>query len=235
MISVIIPVYNTPAELMKCLASLAKQIYREFEVIIVDDGSVPQFPISNFQFPNLDIEFFRIKHGGAPKARNFGFEKSKGEYVLFCDADLELKEDCLEKMLKALRDNPDKSYAYSDFKYGWKKFKFWPFDAEKLKEHNYINICSLLRRENFSGFDESLPKFQDWDLWLTLLEQGKTGAYIPEVLFKASTKRGSMSKWLPKIVYKLPLLKLREKGKYEKWKKIVLNKHNLLHSAGSDL
>ena len=56
------------------------------------------------EIKGLDIKFFRIKHGGAPKARNFGFSKSRGEFVLFCDADLELREDCLEKMYQSLVD-----------------------------------------------------------------------------------------------------------------------------------
>ncbi len=230
MISVIIPVYNTPLELWRCLKSIERQTFKDFEVMVADDGS-EKFKIEEEKYKyfkdKFKINFFKIEHGGAPKARNFGFEKSQGEYILFCDADMVLRGDCLEKMKEALEKNSDKSYVYSDFKYGWKKFKFWEFDTEKLKKHNYINTCSLVRREDFSGFDESLEKFQDWDVWLTLLDQGKTGTYIPEVLFKADPRRGSMSKWLPKIVYKIPWLKLKEKAKYNKWKKIVLSKHNI--------
>ncbi|NMB48411.1 glycosyltransferase family 2 protein [Candidatus Kuenenbacteria bacterium] len=226
MVSVIIPVYNNWEGLEKCLASLAKQTFKDFEVVVVDDGSPEPSGsgISNFQFP---ISNFRIEHGGAPKARNFGFDQSKGELVLFCDADMELRNDCLEKMKKTLDKNPDKSYVYADFQYGWKKFKFWPFEAGKLRENNYVNTCSLLRREVFPRFDESLEKFQDWDLWLTLLDRGKTGVYIPEILFKASTDKGLISRWLPRIIYKLPFLKLKEVKRYNKWKEIVQKKHGI--------
>lgn len=228
MISVIIPVYNNWQCLEKCLASLAKQTFKDFEVAIVDDGST-QIQNSKIKTQNygLIIKFFKIEHGGAPKARNFGFDQSKGELVLFCDADMELRNDCLEKMTQILRDNPDKSYAYTDFQYGWKKFKFWPFEAGKLRENNYVNTCSLLRRADFPRFDESLEKFQDWDLWLTLLDRGKTGVYIPEILFKASTDKGLISKWLPRIIYKLPFLKLKEVKRYNKWKEIVQKKHGI--------
>src|SRR3989338_5910865 len=196
MISVIIPVYNTAKELKKCLESLAGQTFRDpseiadgshgvnFEVIVVDDGSNPPINTNICKEP-LNIKWFRIEHGGAGRARNFGFQQSRGEFVLFCDADMELRKDCLQKMFTALKNNPAKAYAYSDFKYGWKFFRLWNFDAEKLKKNNYISVCSLLRREEFFGFDESLKRFQDWGLWLSLLEKGKTGGYIPEVLFKA--------------------------------------------------
>jgi glycosyltransferase involved in cell wall biosynthesis len=228
MISIIIPVYNNWEGLQKCLASLAKQTLKDFEVMVVDDGSASSVNASKIrQLTPANIQFFRIEHGGAPKARNFGFAQSKGEMVLFCDADMELRSDCLEKMYQALVENPDKAYVYSDFKYGWKVFRFWQFDTDKLKENNYVNTCSLLRREDFPGFDESLEKFQDWDLWLTLLENHKTGIYISEVLFKANTRKGKISNWLPKVVYRLPFIKLKSLERYKKWKAIVQEKHGI--------
>jgi len=231
MVSVIIPIYNTPKELNQCIASLSRQIYKDIEIIIVDDGSSPEIDISSIEccYPDLNIKFFKINHAGAPRARNYGFSKSKGDYVLFCDADLILSSQCIDIMLARLKKKPDKSYVYSDFKYGWKKFKAWPFDAKKLKRINYINTCSLIRRSHFpdTGWDQSLDKFQDWDLWLTFLDQGKTGIYVPELLFKAQTKRGIYSRWLPKFFYKLPWLKINSKNKYEKWKKIVQQKHKI--------
>lgn len=231
-ISIVIPVYNTPRELGKCLRSLEKQTGVDLEVIVVDDGSENKLKTQNSKLKikeDFDIRFFSIEHGGAPRARNFGLKQAKGDYILFCDADMELRQDCLEKMTVVLRDNPQASYAYSDFKYGWKKFRFWPFDADKLKEMNYVNTCSLIRREALEGikWDESLQKFQDWDLWLQLLAKGRTGVYIPEILFKANIKRGTMSKWLPSFVYRLPFLKLKSKEKYEQWKRIVQEKHKI--------
>ncbi|NMC51812.1 glycosyltransferase family 2 protein [Candidatus Kuenenbacteria bacterium] len=229
MISIIIPVYNNCDNLEKCLTSLAKQTFKDFEVIVVDDGSPEPVGsgIPNSQFPISNLRFFRINHGGAPKARNYGFSQSKGDLILFCDADMELRKDCLEKMKAALDNNPDKSYVYSDFKYGWKTFRFWPFDAGKLKENNYVNTCSLLRRGDFLGFDESLEKFQDWDLWLTLLDAGKGGVYIPEVLSKASTRGGKISNWWPKFIYRVPFLKFKSLERYRKWKEIVKKKHGI--------
>ncbi len=227
MISVIIPVWNTPIELKKTLRSLERQVFKDFEVVIVDDGSTKSvdFVISNFQFLISNLRFYKIEHGGAPQARNYGFSKSRGEYILFCDADIILDKECLAKMKKALDDNPKIDFVYSDFKYGWKKFKFWEFDIKKLKQNNYINTCSMVRREKVIKWDESLKRFQDWDFWLMIVEQGGRGKYIPEVLFKANVKRGKISSWLPGFIYKFNWLgKVKE---YKEFKKIVKEKHKI--------
>lgn len=240
MVSVIIPVYNTPKELEKCLAGLAKQTFKDFEVIVVDDGSTEPVGsvISNFQFPRLPIGWslkatgdqaisnFRISHGGAPKARNYGFSKSSGEYVLFCDADMVLDKNCLIKMKKVLDENQRVDFVYSDFKYGWKEFRFWEFDKTKLRQNNYINTCSMVRREKVVNWDEKLVKFQDWDFWLTIVEAGGQGKYIPEILFQAIIRRGKISNWLPRWVYRFTFLP--KVKKYNRLAKIIKQKHKLV-------
>ncbi|MDP3794188.1 MAG: hypothetical protein Q8R07_05595, partial [Candidatus Uhrbacteria bacterium] len=94
----------------------------------------------------------------------------------------------------------------SSFYFGWKLFKLHAFDARALHQQNYIHTSSLMRREVFSGFDESLSKFQDWDLWLTIVKNGGRGVWIKEPLFRVKTswKRQSISHWLPKAFYRIP-------------------------------
>ena len=234
MISIIIPAYNRGYVIGRTLQSIAKQTYRDFEVIIVDDGStdntadVIRNVCNNWK---EEVTLIDQKNQGAPSARNKGFKYSRGEYVLFCDADLILKNTCLAKMRLTLDNNPDKSYAYCSFKYGFKTFTSLDFDAEKLKRINYISTTSLIRREHFPGFDESLKKFQDWDLWLTMLEQGHTGVRIKEILFKAILCKDGISAWLPSFAYKIPWKKfgvhIPAIERYEKWKTIVQEKHNI--------
>lgn len=238
MVSIIIPVYNHSKRLSRCLASIARQTYADREVIIVDDGSEPPLDVSVAK--SLDTSFHcrfeRIPHAGAPAARNRGFLLSKGEYVLFCDADVVMKPHMLEAMLQALSAHPEASYAYASFRFGWKNFRLWPFDAEKLKLMNYIHTTSLIRREVFPGFDESLTRFQDWDLWLTLLEQGKRGIWAShEVLFSVAAG-GTMSRWLPKNVYHLLRstgIASRRVSSYDCARAIVLKKHSLEHYVAS--
>ncbi|MFA6422553.1 MAG: hypothetical protein WCV92_04085, partial [Candidatus Buchananbacteria bacterium] len=125
-----------------------------------------------------------------------------------------------------LNENPESSYAYSSFIWGWKKFKLWAFDPERLRQMPYIHTSALIRREHFPRFDLSLKKFQDWDLWLTMLEQGHEGVWVDEVLFRVMAS-GTMSSWLPSFVYKLPFLKTKSKDKYEKAMEIIKEKHKL--------
>lgn len=231
MISIIIPVYNQAKKISACLDSILKQTERDFEIIIVDDGSTDGIDDVLKKYENIFLEnkinliFQKQKNQGAPTARNNGFNLSRGEYVLFCDADIEWISDALKIMLRELNDNPQASYVYPSFKFGWKLFKLWEFDEQKLRQMPYIHPMALMRRQDFPGFDPSLKKFQDWDLFLTMLENGHKGKWINEVLFTMKTG-GTMSSWLPGFAYKIfPFLK--EVKKYNNAKKIISEKHNL--------
>ena len=233
LISVIIPVYNHAHILKQSIGSLLAQTYRPLEIIIVNDGST-----DNFNDIAVDIKIdmdknkipYKIinqKNLGATVARNLGFKESRGDYIIFWDADTIAKKKMLEIMCLKLEANPQTNFVYSGFKFGWKKFKCLAFNEERLKKFNYIDITSLLKREDFCGFDESLKKFQDWDLWLTLIEKNKQGIGIPQILYKKIVgSRTGISFWLPKIFYKLPF-KISEVDKYKKATDIILKKHQI--------
>lgn len=223
MISIIIPLYNKKKTIGKTLRSIFNQTYHDIEVILVDDGSTDKGLEDVKEFE--DVRILQQKQMGANIARNRGAQEARGDYLFFCDADIELKKDALNKMKKALDDNPSASYAYCGFKLGWKKFKSRKFDAEELKKRNYISTMSLIRREDFPGFDEDLKKFQDWDLWLTMLKNNKKGTWVPKILFRASPSRHGKSRWLPKAAYRFSwLTKVKE---YNRALQVIKEKHNL--------
>ncbi|MDP3043581.1 MAG: glycosyltransferase family A protein [bacterium] len=236
MVSIIIPIYNQADKIGKCLDSILNQTYKDYEVIIVNDGSTDKLEevlekyTSKFSAqggPASGWQVINQKNKGAPAARNRGYREAGGEYLFFCDADAVLKPEALKTMLNALKQHPEASYAFSSFLWGKKLFKLGPFEAEKLKKAPYIHTMSLIRREHFpaSGWDESIEKLQDWDLWLTMLEQRRSGVWIDKVLFKVQTG-GTISSWLPSFAYKfmpfLPNVK-----KYKKAMEIIKKKHNL--------
>lgn len=229
LISIIIPVYNQAQELKKCLESILMQSHKDYEIIIVNDGSTDDTAnvISEMQnkFRGKRFKVITQKNQGSNPARNRGFHESCGNYIISWDADVVGKPNMLEKMVKALENNPKASYAYSSFIFGWKKFKLWEFDADKLCEMPYIHSTSLIRREHFSGWDENIKRLQDWDVWLTMLEKGCKGVWIPEYLFTVLTKSGTISQWIPKIFYKLPWLKSVKK--YKEAESIIRKKHGL--------
>lgn len=233
MISIIIPIYNQANKIGFTLESLAKQTFKDLEIIVVNDGSTDgaQTAVENFIAAHPDlampINFYNQENKGAPAARNSGFKKSTGEYVLFCDADAVLTENALELMKKTLEDNPQASYAYPSFMWGKKLFKVGPFDAAKLKAGPMIHTMALVRRQDLplTGWDESIKKLQDWDLWLTMLEAGKTGVWIDQVLFTIAPG-GHISNWVPSFAYKIfPFLSAVKK--YKTALAIVKKKHGL--------
>jgi len=145
--------------------------------------------------------------------------------VIFWDADTVARPCLIEKMHTALAENISVSYAYSKFKFGWKTMNSGRFDADALRKNNFIDTTSLIRRVDFCRFDESLKRFQDWDLWLTMLEKNKIGVFIPEVLYKKTTRFGrGISSWLPSFVYKFPW-KMQAVKKFDEAKAVVARKH----------
>lgn len=241
LISIIIPAYNKAEEIAAVLASILSQTYKNYEVIIVNDGStdgtarVLEKLKRKFWERKIRCKIIQQNNQGANAARNRGAEEVKGEFIIFWDADIVATPEMLEKMYTALQNNSqapqDKStgqasYAYSSFVHGKKKFKLWPFDAEKLKQMPYIHSTSLIRREHFVPWDTEIKRLQDWDLWLTLLKRGRTGVWVPEFLFTVQTAHGTISHWLPKFAYKfMPWLK--EVKKYKEAVEVIKKKHQL--------
>lgn len=233
LVSIIIPTYQHAHTISECLDSIFSQTYKNIEVIVVDDGSTDntQKVLKKYQD---QIHSIYQNNAGSNPSRNRGAREAKGEYLLFCDADVLMQPMMLKTMVEALESHPEASYAYSSFIFGFKKFPAFPFNPEKLKKMNFIHTTSLLRKEDFPGFDESIKRFQDWDLWLTLLNHGKVGVQIPEVLYRIKTDnmRESISNWLPSIAYKIPwgLFGFIPKRieKYENAKEIVMKKHGLV-------
>jgi|SRR3989344_2790724 len=238
-IDIIIPVYNQTVKLIKCLKSIQKQTFQDFLITIVDDGSTDGvlstleswLRSENLRAKDVKNEIstktrvIHQNHLGAAAARNRGAKDTQCEYILFCDADVILNINFLETCLGTLTKNQQYSYCYTSFKYGIKKFKLWKFDEEKLKQMPYIHTTSLLRRSDFTGFDENMKRFQDWDLWLTMMENGKRGVWIPQYLFKVRS-RGTMSKWIPKFMY-VYFKNVKRVDDYNKAMEIIKIKHHI--------
>src|SRR3989339_661713 len=231
-LSVIIPTYQHGFVIGECLKSLCSQTRLPDEIIVVDDGSVDNTREALIPYRHRIISMYQ-ENQGEQAARTRGFQASTGEFILFCDADVVLQSTMLEKMERALLDHPGASFAYSSFRFGWKIFRSFPFDPVRLRHMNYIHTSSLIRRSDFPGFDPAIKKFQDWDVWLAMLEVGKTGVFIPEVLFcvQVDGKRGGISHWMPAFMYPLPWRFLRweeeARRRYETGKGVIKEKHHL--------
>lgn len=239
-IDIIIPVYNQSGRLMQCLQSLEDQTLQDFRIFIIDDGSNDGLGVKlnvwlraqNLRATSFRNEistktkYYKISHQGASAARNYGGAMADAEFILFCDADIKLHKTFLKKNIDILKKNSKISYSYTSFKYGWKKFKLWEFNPEILRKMPYIHTTSVLRRECFPGFDANLKRLQDWDLWLTMLERGHIGVWIPEYLFVVRPG-GTISKWVPKFFVKYIKKDPRVKS-YLEAVTVVQRKHHLV-------
>lgn len=224
-VSIIIPAYNAARTISACLAAIHRQRYEDVELIAVNDGSTDATERLLRQDPK--VKLLNQRNRGAAAARNAGAAAAQGELIIFCDADVTMRPKMLPLMVAALDAHPDAAYAYSSFKFGWKKFTCGAFNAERLRQMPYIHTTSLLRRNLFTGFDETLSRFQDWDLWLTLLKQGGRGIWVPQVLFTV-TPGGTMSSWLPSFLYHWPIpFVQRRVANYNNSMEIIRAKHNL--------
>lgn len=116
LISVIIPVYNTGEELLKCVESIINNTYTSVEVLIIDDGSkfetAQLCDICYNRFPNVRV--FHRENEGVSATRNFGLEHCNGEYVMFVDSDDLLKEDAIELLYNLCRKH-DADFAMAGY------------------------------------------------------------------------------------------------------------------------
>ena len=105
LISIVIPVYNTQEYIIACLESITKQTYKNYEVIIVNDGSTDKSEevISSFIEANKLEKFHLLnkENGGVSSARNLGLARAKGEWVTFVDSDDWIEPGFLENAMIA--------------------------------------------------------------------------------------------------------------------------------------
>jgi len=103
LLSIIIPVHNGAATISQCLKSITRSAFKDYEIIVVDDGSRDATVTIAEMFPCRIYSF--EKSQGAAKARNFGAEKSAGKYLFFTDSDIMIQPDTLEKIYNTLIAN----------------------------------------------------------------------------------------------------------------------------------
>jgi glycosyltransferase involved in cell wall biosynthesis len=95
--SIIIPLFNRPQEIKELLSTLCKQTYMQFEVLVIEDGSVNDAKDIVASFNNkLDVKYFFKENSGQGFSRNFGFERAKGDYFIIFDSDILVPSNYLE-------------------------------------------------------------------------------------------------------------------------------------------
>ena len=107
-ISIIVPIYNADRYLNKCLDSLVNQTKKELEFILINDGSTDNSESIIKSYKDDRIKYFKRSNHGIGNTRNFGINKSTGQYIIFLDSDDYLEDNACEVLYKtALKEDSD--------------------------------------------------------------------------------------------------------------------------------
>jgi glycosyltransferase involved in cell wall biosynthesis len=89
LVSIVVPLYNSQEAIKETLNSILKQKYPQFEILLIDDGSVDLTPKIGLEYSRsyANVRYYRKPNGGVASARNFGIREAKGEFIAFCDHD----------------------------------------------------------------------------------------------------------------------------------------------------
>jgi glycosyltransferase involved in cell wall biosynthesis len=201
---VIVTCFELGDTLGEALASVDAQTFRDFEVVVVDDGSSgPETLAALERIDPARARVLRTANRGLPAARNHGVRHSLGELLCCLDADDRLHPEWLAKAVAALDRDPGLAFvshwlhAFGDEEWDWK-----PTDCgfPALLDANTVNGAALVRRaawDAVGGQDETLREgCEDWDFWIKVVERGHRGAILPEILFYYRRRAASMSRAL---------------------------------------
>lgn len=201
-ISVVVPAYNSEKTIKKCIDSLLSIEYPNYEIIIVDDGSIDRTREILSKYIDR-IKIIESQHFGPSKCRNIAAKQAKGELVAFTDSDCIVEKNWLKELVEGFINNkivgvggiqlsPEDEtnfgknvqafFELTGFLGGYIKFS----SSEKLKEVPHNPSCNAIYRKsaflNIGGFDENLWPCEDVDLDYRLNKAGFIFMYNPKAI-----------------------------------------------------
>ena len=204
LVTIVIPCYNDKDYIQETVNSVLCQNFRDFEIIIVDDGSNLETKaiLSNIQHEKITL--ISQENQGLSAARNTGIKKAKGSYILTIDDDDTFHQSFLEKAVAVLNENERISAVSSYCNIFINENEIVSLHApiggsveNFLFENNCVSFA-LFRKdcwERIGGYDENMKNgFEDWDFWISVTKHCGSVYIIPEYLFNYRQKEVSMSK-----------------------------------------
>lgn len=211
-VSVVIGTYNHGRYIADCIQSVLNQTYKQFEIIVIDDGSTDN--TADVVRPFLDkITYIHQKNSGRAASRNAGIRQARYDWVAFLDADDLWDENKLEKQVAAVTAHPEidllvtnacwfneSGIVKADY---FKTMNLMPLQKQKREgslikfeerlfplfiDENFVNLSSVLVKKDClikeGLFDEALPRAQDRDLWLRMSRHCRFAA-LDEILTRS--------------------------------------------------
>jgi glycosyltransferase involved in cell wall biosynthesis len=201
-VSVILPTYNQADYLPAALDSIFQQTWRDFELIVVNDGSTDNTAdvLADYQ-ERYSFTVIHKQNGKLPRALNTGFEQARGKYLTWTSSDNIMLPCMLESLVQALDDNPAVGFVYAD----WEVIdendellatvRTLDHDRHLLMRINYVNACFMYRhtcQDTVGLYDPEYILAEDWEYWWRISRSFEL-LHIPRVLYQYRVHSGSLT------------------------------------------
>lgn len=236
-VSVIIPCFNQGEFLKEAVDSVLASDYKNIEIIIVNDGSddgITEKVLESINHPLVKI--LHQQNQGLPSARNNGINASSGKYILPLDADDKIHPSYISKAVNILDNEQDVGVVYCDYKL------FGDYHSSvivpvlpplTLLLRNIYVVCSMFRKDDcqkVNGYkDEMKDGYEDWEFWVSMLENGVKFKKINETLFyyrclnnESMSKKFQRDRYLHLLTHK-KIIKLHPELYLDNFEKIIFD------------
>ena len=243
-VSVIIPCYNSGKTIIETVKSIEKQTWSNIDLIIVNDGSDDH--LTKKVLSNLtNVRIINKKNAGLSSARNEGIKNSKGNFILFLDADDWIEINAISKMMEFIKKNRA-NVVFCDTllegeSQGTRK-RYYNFFEQLFVNH--IPYCLLIKKEIFKkvgNYDEGMKLgYEDWEFNIRLAKNGLFPKRIKQPLFHYRVTKSGMLNSISKSHHFDIFSYIQRKHKtvyrlnnvfkiYLKWRKKKMNYNTLIY------
>lgn len=229
LVSVIVPTYNSQANIERCLESIRKQTYPDIEIIVVDNHS-----LDNTREIAQKYSQVYIKGPERSSQRNFGASLAKGDFFLFVDSDMELTAEVVDECVREALDKNTDAIIVPELSFGegfWTKCK--ALERSCYLKDSLIEAPRFFRRKAFlavKGYDEDLIAAEDWDLSLRIKKAGFSFSRIKS-LIRHNEGRLSLGNTLKKkFIYGKNIKRYLNKHPQESKKQFVIIRPSFLRN-----
>lgn len=235
-VSIIIPVYDGENYIREAVDSALNQTYKDFEIIVIDDGSKDNTP-NILETYGSKVKWKSQENKGQASAINEGINMAEGKYLAYLDADDVCLPERFENQVKYLDEHSNVGLVYSD-RYQINEngkvqriIKSQPHNNFVLLQNDYVPRSAVMHKrgclDEVGLFDESITGGDDWDMWIRISEKFEMG-YIGKPLVKYRVHKENISLIRPKRLDYRRYTKMRILEKtYERrdrpfWLKLIL-------------
>ncbi len=203
-VSVVIPCYNLGIFLSDAIGSVRRQSYKNYEIIVVDDGSTDEKTVQivdKLRQDNPDITFIMQQNMGLSEARNSGIKVAVGKYIVCLDADDILEPEYIKKTVAVLKKDKSNKLGFvttwlQEFGERENIWQTSSYNPGRLLVENVAHAGSMFKKQAWAqvgGYKKEMKGgYEDWEFWVSLMDAGYQWDTVPEILFAYRIRPNSM-------------------------------------------